>query len=86
MTEKHRAVIQVSEELIREALAMPDGAEIVDIRRSNERFGQYEMLVDHPDLPAVAELGIIPLVTPTLTADFEKRPATWLTWDWDLPG
>lgn len=65
MAEKHMAMIYVSEELLREALAMPEGSKIVDIRRQNKWQGVpvFEMLVEHEDLPVVPEGDDLPLVT-----------------------
>ncbi len=63
---------------------MPEGSVIRAIVQSETIPGMYVMLVEHPDLPEVREGETVPETIPTLTADYEKRPATWLTWDWGL--
>jgi|WetSurMetagenome_2_1015567.scaffolds.fasta_scaffold52663_2 hypothetical protein len=78
------ANIEVSEELIEQAFALPEGSRIENISRSSLRTGVFVFTIEHPDLPEVEEGNAIPQITPLLTADYEKRPATWITFDWNL--
>ena len=83
-----RRIVQftVSGDLIRKALAMPDDTLIYGIVRHDWSPDAFVFFVEHPDLPEMGE-GESPLkITPKITADYEKKPSMWLTWDWDLPG
>lgn len=73
------ARIQVSSELIREALAMPADAQIQDIMRDLDNPDIFNFFVEHPDFDEVRENEIPPLITAIVEADFTKKPSTWLT-------
>lgn len=76
--------MKVSGEFIRQALSIPDGATIYNIGLHEICPDVFWFLVEHPDLPEVLE-GQLPIeVSPLITADYEKRPDTWLTFDWGL--
>jgi hypothetical protein len=80
-----RRIVQfkVSEELILQALAMPEHTSIQKIARHN--CNTFTFFVEHPELPELLE-GNEPIeISPIIHADHEKRPATWLTFDWNLP-
>ena len=65
--------------------AVPDGALIYNIVRHTHLPDTFVFYVEHPDLPELQE-GETPLeIEPRLTADYERKPSTWLTWDWNLP-
>jgi hypothetical protein len=76
---------KVTEQLIRQALAIPDEAEILNIVRHKNVPGLFTFYVTHPSFPECLE-GNLPLETnPVLTANFENRPETWLTIDFRIP-
>ena len=80
-----RRIVQfkVTEELILQALAMPEGTTIQKIERYN--CNTFTLFVEHPDLPELLE-GAEPIqILPLIHADGSKRPDTWLTFDWNLP-
>jgi hypothetical protein len=82
---KHIARFDVRAELLTQALALPDGSLIENISRSTSRADVFTLVVTHPDLPEVEEGSQIPEAYPLLHADYEKRPAMWITFDWKLP-
>jgi len=73
---------QVSAELIKEALAMPAAAQIYNITRHEYSPDVFVFLVEHPDFEEIAEASAPPEVTPIIEADYEKRPSTWITFNW----
>lgn len=76
---------KVTEELIRQALAIPDEAEIVNIVRHEFVPGLFTFYVTHPSFPECLE-GALPIeADPVITADYENRPGTWLTIDFRIP-
>ena len=76
---------KVTEQLIRQALAIPDEAEIVNIMRHEIVPGIFTFYVTHPSFPECLE-GALPVETnPVVTANFENRPETWLTIDFNIP-
>ena len=58
------ARIRVTGELLRQILHFPAGTLFLDARRA-DRWGDLEILVEHPDLRPVPESSPIPEVTPT---------------------
>lgn len=76
------AKIQVSSDLMRDVLAMPDGSVIYGASW-NPYIRAVELFVTSPDLPLVKE-GEVPEITPIFTADYDKKPSTWLEFDWNL--
>jgi len=75
---------RVSELCIRQALAIPDEAEIVNIVR-NEFTASFTFHVTHPSFPECPE-GALPVETsPVITANGENRPGAWLTIDFRVP-
>ncbi len=71
----------VSLELLAQALALPDGAEIIDVLIVRPNIVQ--IAVRHPDLPESVG-AYAPKVRPIIRADYSKRPSTWLIFDWNL--
>lgn len=71
-------------ELIRDALAIPDGTTICDIVRHDDYPDVFIFYVEHPDLPELAEGAMLPEVAPVISADYDRKPSTWLSWDWGL--
>lgn len=73
-----RAKFEVSEELLREALHMPETSTIINVRMEHLDHGSWIVIIaDDPDLPEAAhphECG------PTVT-----RRGETLTWDWNVP-
>ena len=76
---------KVTEKLIRQALAIPDEAEITNIIRHEFIPGIFTFYVTHPSFPEVTE-GALPVeVSPVITAKHENRPETWLSIDFRIP-
>jgi hypothetical protein len=76
---------KVTEHLIRQALAIPDDAEIVNIVRHEYVPGLFTFYVTHQSFPECQE-GALPIeVSPVVTANYENRPETWLTIDFGIP-
>lgn len=69
---------EVSEELIRTSLALPDDMRIVNIERASTP-GVFVFHVEHPALPDIAEGADSQFVDLTFEADYTKKPATWIT-------
>jgi len=61
----------VSSDLIRDALAIPEEATIYDIHQSEQRVGMYTFYVIHPDLP---EIGV-----EEARSDVERGEERWQT-------
>lgn len=76
---------KVTEHLIRQALAIPDEAEIVNIVRHEFVPGLFTFYVTHPSFPECFE-GALPIeVSPIVTVNNENRPETWMTIDFRIP-
>lgn len=76
---------KVTEQLIRQALAIPDDAEIINIIRHDFVPGVFTFYVTHPSFPDVLE-GALPVeASPIIKANYENRPETWLTIDFRIP-
>lgn len=73
--------IKISVELLADAFAMPEGtgihrAELVDYGRS------LELLVSHDEFSGLLAGETPPLIMPVITANYDKKPSTWLTFEW----
>lgn len=75
---------EVSTDLIREALAMPKETDIRNIVRHAYRPDVFVFYVEHPDFAEVENAVAPPEISPIIHADYEKRPSTWLTFDFGL--
>lgn len=75
--------IDVSMQLIKDALAMPEDAIIEGIERHPWIPNIFTFYVTHPDFDPIQYGREIPLITPQLTVDYDKRPATWIEFKWD---
>jgi len=76
---------KITEQLIRQALAIPDEAEIVNIVRDEFVHGLFTFYVTHPSFPECLE-GELPIeASPVVTANYENRPETWMTIDFRIP-
>ena len=76
---------KITEHLIRQALAIPDEAEIVNIVRHEFIPGLFTMYVTHPSFPECLE-GALPIeASPVVTVKSENRPETWMTIDFRIP-
>ena len=76
---------KVTEQLIRQALAIPDEAEIVNIVRHEFVPGLFTFYVTHPSFPECLE-GALPVeASPIVTVNSENRPETWMTIDFRIP-
>ena len=85
MSDKHTARISISTDLLLQALAFPEDTEIMACIGDRAYLGIIDIIVESADLPTVEPGNPIPLLTPTLTADYDKRPATWIKFNWNLP-
>jgi len=80
----------VTAELIRRALAMPEWTEIYDIKpwlrftEDPKSVDVFTFYVEHPDLPEVKEGEQPPEIDPVIQADYDKEPGVWLTFNWGL--
>jgi hypothetical protein len=79
------ARITVSEELLRDALAMPENSKIVWADWSRKHRAVV-LEVTSPDLPEwqLVDGGTPPEVVPIFRTDYDKRPSTWITFDWNF--
>jgi hypothetical protein len=76
---------KVTEQLIRQSLAIPDEAEIINIVRHEFVPGLFTFYVTHPSFPECVE-GALPVeANPVITANYENRPETWLTINFRIP-
>lgn len=83
------AVMMVAERLIEALMAFPENARIIEIRPSRIwRAGTMdaEFLVECEDFPAIAEGGVIPLITPSLTKKLNGTQGYTLFLDWNHTG
>lgn len=80
-----RAYFRVSADLIAGALAFPEGTKLVDIQRDPLYGDAFTFLVEHEDLPEVAAGEKTTELSPTHTIDYDKRPSTWIEFDWGIP-
>ena len=85
MTENRVVRFDVNASIIREALGLPSETKIIDIRLNGVLGETFSFVVSHPDLNVVEEGEEIPEMRPVWVADYEKRPATWLTFNWGQP-
>ena len=71
---------RVASEFIRDALALPEDTQIRNIVRHDYQPKTFVFYVEHPDLDEAGD--VIPEVIPVFTVDYDKKPSTWLTFDW----
>jgi len=76
---------RVTEHLIRQALAIPDEAEIVNIVRHEFIPGVFTFYVTHPSFPECLEGALPAEASPVIIANNENRPGTWMTIDFRIP-
>lgn len=81
---RHAARFNVSEKLLAEALAMPEGTVIYNIKRDDYWGASFEFVVEHPDLPEVIEGAYPVAINPRITVNQENKPGIWLTFDWGI--
>ena len=78
---RHIARVEISPELLVKHLHMPDGTEIFAAIVERGVHGYVVSLgVEHPDLPAVEEGEVAPLISPIITYHKES----W-EFDWNVP-
>ena len=79
-----RGIIEVDYETIVNCLAMPEGTKI--IRTTDKTNDSLLLLLESADLPEIEKREGIPYPAyqPIVTADYDKRPSVWLTWDWGI--
>lgn len=80
--------IEVSYDLIAQAIGLPEGVRIIRctpiVRWSGESVACW-LYVSVPDLPPAPEGKWVPIARPTMTLLSDKGPRTWLKVDWGLP-
>lgn len=76
------AQFKVSAELIKQSLAMPDDAQIYNITRYEHSPNVFTFFVEHPDFKEIEESSSVPEISPIIEVNYEKRPSTWLTFNW----
>ena len=81
-----RAAIKVTHELLRDAMALPDNMEgvLVAPDYTDDPMRVALLYVESPDLRPVYNGHEIPVLNVTFTADWDRRPATWITCDLGL--
>ena len=90
------ACVQVTDELLREVLALPAGTTIVNIQRHGDLPDVFVFYLEHPDF-SETEAGEPLELLPIITVEYEESPAIrWpcrkrkradptITIDWNLP-
>lgn len=74
----------ISEQLLRQSLAIPDDAEIIKIFNHDRTPSEFVFYVRSDKFPLTPE-GALPLeVSPTITTNYENRPETWLKIDFNI--
>lgn len=82
---RHAARIKVSGQLLIDVLGMPEETLIFNIRRDDFLPDVFELIVEHPELPEIAEGGHVPEIEP-IVRTLEEKQEVWKTeWDWNLP-
>lgn len=82
---RHLAQFNVSSDLIRSVFAIPEGTTILDIVQRKDNPGVFVFVVEHPDLlPETPETAAPLEISPVIRANHEKRPETWLTFDFNV--
>jgi hypothetical protein len=77
--------VNISSELIRESLAMPEHATIKRIYTHPTMLDVFVFVIDCDDFQETESGEIIPEYTPIVTADYDKKPSKWLTLDFGDP-
>jgi hypothetical protein len=90
-TKKYRAAtFSVSLELLADALALPEGTKIFWAEMKNRGLGdmrEFEIYVEHEDLPEVKPGALYPEIVPLISIVGERpSDADWIEWDWNLDG
>lgn len=62
-------IVPLSAEVLRQALLLPEGTDIVDVRMANDRHGVVELKLAHPDLPEVEAGNVIPSYRPRFVTE-----------------
>jgi len=62
-------IMQLSTELLRQVLQLPDGTDIVDVRMSFDRPGVMELRILHDSFSPMRDGYVIPRVTPVFGDD-----------------
>ena len=72
---KHRAILQITPELLLELLQFKDG-EIIDARVNNwDRSGYIELIIEHIELPEVKEGDCLTKISPSYTTTYSSTGA-----------
>lgn len=78
------AKFSVSEDLLKDALALPGKFNIRNISPHGTQPDVFVFLVEFNEFPDVKEGDIAPDIHITFSADYEKKPSTWLTCNWEM--
>ena len=76
---------RVSGELLRECLAMPDEVKIIRVQADPIRADTFEFVVDYEGFSECKPGLVIPEYSPVITVDYDKKPSSWLTFDFGDP-
>jgi len=88
---RRRAIVPVSDELLIDALRMPVGSVIRNVRMSFEYPNAVEFIVEHPQLAIVEEGMAFPRVPYIVRTERHECPADGSVWtkvgtgEWSLP-
>lgn len=81
---RHAARFKISAQVLIQALAMPEGTSIYNIKRDDYWPDTFEFIVEHPDLPEIVEGGYPKQIDPSIKIEPDKTPETWVTFDWGV--
>lgn len=78
------ARFMVDSNLLGEVLAFPKDVQITSVMNHPEREGVFVFFVSGEIFKEVEIGGVIPIVTPLFTVDYNNKPAKWLSvsWEW----
>lgn len=76
------AIVQISTDLILQALAFPEETKVRACIGERAWLGRIELVIEHPDLPSVADGQAISEIVPVFTWKGEDRPAKFLNFSW----
>lgn len=85
MQNKRMGFFCISEQLLCQALALPEGTKIKHASNNPVEWGFRRgifIVVEHPDLDEVEDGVKIPELSPRYECIPDKQPSDWLKFDW----